>query len=346
MDPARLSDLAMSRCPGTLPASVRSALDVLCRSLREDARLTPLATRPVEQLIVSGLVARLRLDARVPADARPRTPPLIVCGLPRSGTTLLHRLLALSEGARAVPFWELHAPVPGVEPDHRRRDARAALGWLHLSGASALRPMREDLPDECGLLLRLGLRTQLFWALAPVHGYLDWLLDEPPPYAVYRRTLAHLEGLAPGRLVLKYPAHALHLPALLEALPGAQVVVTHRDPDDVLPSSHHLLLGLHARVSDDVDVPRCIAANTRRLALQAERTAAHASHACVHVAHRALVGDPVGTVGSVHEQLGLEPPDRARLCAFVEANPRPPRTAARAQVPGFEAYRDQFAGFL
>ncbi len=342
-NPARLADLAQARAPGTL-ADV-DALDILCRSLRDDARLTPLAARPIEQLIVSGLVARLRLDALTADDEAPKTPPIIVCGLPRSGTTFLHRLLALAPAARVVPFWELHSPVAGVGPDHRRTDARAALGWLARSDAAPGRPMRDDLPDECGLLLRLAAHSQLYWALAPVHGYLDWLLhaDPAPAYAAYRRVLTHLERQQPGRLTLKYPAHALHLDVLTAALPGARLVVMHRDPDEVVPSSHRLVCQFHARLSPDADAQRSIQGNTRRLALQAERTATNAGSAAVHIGHRALMADPVAVVERVHARLGLEPPDRAKLTAFIAEHPRPPRTTQTRITPGFEAYRDRFA---
>ena len=335
---------------GELSEHVRVGLARLCDSLDSDAQLSPFASRPIEALIISGLVARLRLDARFASEpalaARPLHPPLIVTGLPRSGTTLLHRLLSL--GARPVPLWELYSPLPDVR--RPREGIRQLLGWARLGGLAldGLHAVGEELPDECSYLLRLDMRSQLFWAIAPVHSYLEWLLEEDPAptCALYRRALLHLQEVRPGRLTLKCPSHALHLPALLAAVPEARVICTHRDPDEAIPSSDRLLLALHQRVDEGVDLERSRQSNHARLARQGAATIASASLAALHLGHHEIVGDPVGVVRRVHAHFGIAPPDEAPLHAYLAANPRPPPSARHASTEGFDAYRQRFAALL
>lgn len=308
----------------------RPALEQLLESGERDARLHFLGRRHLHELVLRALVTRLRLVARAPEAARiPLRPPLLVCGLPRSGTTFLHRLLAHATDARGIPLWQLMDPLPGPGPDRRIAEAEARLARLKSlvpTSIDAQHLMRADLPDECGHLFKPTFLSSLYW-LVPATGYLDWYprQDFRPAYREYRDLLALLADPS-KRLVLKDPFHAMNLPALFAAVPDAMVVQTHRAPSEILPSFHKLALTMHAVLSDGVDVGRVVAADTAWLEHVARRSvedrASVPAKQVLDVDYRALVADPVAVVRDVHARFHLGWSDglEARLQRFVADN--------------------------
>lgn len=344
----------------------REGLQALVDAVEHEPSIHTAGRLHLRSLIVRELVTRLRLRRacqRDPALARgPTLAPIVVCGLPRSGTTFLHRLLAEAGDARSLPLWELMEPLPGPGPDRRLATARARMERLSaLSGdvLDAQHFIRAELPDECGHLFKCTFFSSIYWQ-APLHRYLDWYLraDPGPAYHDYRSLLGVLDR--PGRrLVLKDPFHARHLSSLFEVLPEANVVVTHRDPVEVVPSFHKLTLSMHRVFSDEVDVPRTVEANTRWLHDLVQRSLDArprlAAARIVDVGYRELVADPVGVVARIHDRFGLEldTPTRQRLERYVARNPQRQhgdnpyraedygqRTAALAER--FAAYRARF----
>jgi hypothetical protein len=309
----------------------RAGLDALVESIEADANLHTVARLHMRELLTELLVSRLRL-ARLPASTpTPLVAPLIVCGLPRSGTTFLHRMLAERDDARALPLWELREPIRGPGPDRRLAAARARDARLvALAGArmDAQHLMRAELPDECGHLLKISMYSSLFWQV-PVHGYLEWYLeaDGAQPYREYRALLAVLAH--PGqRLVLKDPFHAAQLPSLLAVLPEAMVVQTHRDPVEVVPSFNKLTTSFQALLSDDFDRARSVTLNLRWLQTVVRRNhearAALAPGRLLDVRYGELLRDPFAVVDRVHAHFGLEL-DGAyadRLRRFIGENPQ------------------------
>lgn len=312
--------------------SHRPALDALLRSCTEDANLHFIGRRHMRELVVRALITRLRLvDAvRRAPDATPISPPLLLCGLPRSGTTFLHRLLAEADGTRALRLWELMDPLPGNGPDTRRADVDARMARLRRfapANLDAQHVMRADLPDECGHLLKPTFLSSLYW-MAPVTGYLAWYPhhDARPAYRDYRRLLGLLQSDPSHRYVLKDPFHAMNLPALFAAIPDARVVQTHRAPAEVVPSLHKLALTTQAVLSDGVDPARIVEANTAWLETVATRSvddrARLPEDRVLDIDYRDLIADPVGTARRVHTHFGLPWDDalQARLTTFVAEN--------------------------
>jgi hypothetical protein len=129
---------------------------VLSRSLEEEADLHVLSRVFMRTVIVESLEVRLRLEQarkeNPDLERRPLLPPLIVCGLPRSGTTYLHRLLANLDDSRPLALWELAYPLPGPGPDRRLATMRRALNRLRFMmpvSLDAQHLVRAELPDEC-----------------------------------------------------------------------------------------------------------------------------------------------------------------------------------------------------
>jgi hypothetical protein len=345
---------------------LREALGVLCASIEEEPAIHTLARLHLRRLLLQALAIRLRLyaarRARPELARGPARPPLIVCGLPRSGTTFLHRLLAEAPDARPLPLWELMEPLPGRGPERRREEAVRRIERLNrLAPVSidAQHLIRPDLPDECNHLLKCSLRSSFFWQ-APLYRYLEWYRAQEMdgPYTEYRDLLVLLQDPA-RRLVLKDPFHCAHLPALLRALPGAMVVQTHRDPVETVPSFHKLTLTAHCVLADPVDPARMAEVNTRWLEGIAARTIAHRGALpegrVLDVDYRALIADPVGTVARIHQHFGLDWTEAlaARMNAFVVKNGQrkygdnPYRAEAFGQDPAelarrFAEYRARF----
>lgn len=340
----------------------REGLRVLVDAIEDDPAIHVAGRLHLRSLIVRELVTRLRLRQaihREPAlEQGPKRPPLLVCGLPRSGTTFLHRLLSEPDDARPLPLWELMEPLPGPGPDRRIETTRARLERLSSLTRDDLDPqhlIRAELPDECGHLFKHTFFSSIYWQ-APLYRYLEWYLRADPgiPYRDYRAALAVLDR--PGqRLVLKDPFHARHLPSLFEALPAANVVMLHRDPVEVVPSFHKLTLSVHRVFCDAVDTSRVVDLNTRWLHDLVQRNlearARVPSARILDVGYRELLADPVGVVARIHEHFGLplEPSMRARLDRYVAAHPQrqygtnPYRVEDYGQRP--EALAERFADY-
>jgi hypothetical protein len=307
----------------------REALDVYVPSLERDAGLHLLGRIHLRDVVRRALLDRLHLQRLRPGLRPLARPPLVVCGLPRSGTTFLHRMLCEAEQTRALPLWELMEPIRPPGPDRRLARANRRMSRLRAltpMDLDAIHLMRPELPDECSFLLKSALRSAMLWQ-APALGWLDWHLSTPATsaYRDWRDWLALLQ-VPDRRFVLKDPFHVACLPELFAAVPDAMVVRTHRDPLETLPSYHKLTLNMHAVLCERLDVPAIVEANTRwqvALAEAAVRVEPNVPQSRVlDVDYRRLLADPVGVARDIHTHFGLgwDAGLEDRLGAYVRQN--------------------------
>ena len=339
-------------------------LRVLLASAEHDGHLHFVGRLSVRQVVLTGLVNRLLLtqaQKRTPERfAQPLAPPLIVTGLPRTGTTLLHRLLAEDPAHHAPRFWELLSPLPRPgRNDTRRRRIKLFMGARRLLPGDLDRKhfFTADSPEEDFFMLGATFEAWSFWGLAPVYGYLDWYLeqDHARKYREYRAWLQVLQAAHPGRrLVLKAPEHAGALAALLRAVPEARLVQLHRDPVTAFASFASLSRTTQGPATDALDVLRNAAANLRLLSKTAERNLADRdAHpgAVLDVWYDDLVADPGGTVGRVYARYDLVSPDRhrERLGRYLRENPQGKHGAHRYATSDLglsdAAVRERFAAY-
>lgn len=305
----------------------RVGLRKLVESAENEANLNTIGRYGLREGIVKQLANRLKLvemEKQAPElFKRPLLPPLIVLGFPRSGTTLLHRLLALDPAGRAIPLWELSAPLPEGRGAHLLTDPadRAKrLKWMEAQmkirvslgdDLDQKHFIRADSPEECMFMLGQTFHTMLYWVTAPVYSYVEWYgrQERHKKYADYRRLLQVLQVVDPAkRLVLKAPAHTGGLAELLDMVPEALVVQTHRDPVTCLNSLNSLFATTHRVVTESLDVNRMAAANLELMLVELKRnTAARAKYPgkVFDVHYDSLVEDPLGTVRSVYDYYGL-----------------------------------------
>ena len=167
-------------------------------------------------------------------------PPVVIAGLPRTGTTHLHNLLAAPPTFRIMPYWESVEPFPlpaeaGVEPDPRRARMDVAVAVINtvMPHFPLMHEMTTEHVHEEIQLLANDFSTMFFETLADVPRWRDYYHahDQTPHYEYLARQLKAMQFLRGGRRwLLKSPQHLEQVPVLDRVFPGRIVVFTHRDP--------------------------------------------------------------------------------------------------------------------
>ncbi len=173
-------------------------------------------------------------------------PPVVIAGLPRTGTTHLHNLMASAPTFRTLPYWESIEPVPrpdevGVDPDPRRERCDQAVWFADLAMPlfPLMHEMTTDHVHEEIQLLANDFSTMFFETVGDVPGWRDYYCahDQAPHYRYLTLQLKAMQHLRGGRRwLLKSPQHLEQLPVLEEVFPGLTTVITHRDPVSVVVS--------------------------------------------------------------------------------------------------------------
>ena len=245
-------------------------LHVLCRSLREEARLNDAGVLAQAVLVTGLLRNRLLLEdlvGRHPEILDERVEkPIVICGLPRTGSTHLHNLMSSDPALRSLPYWESMEPVlaererPAAgDPDPRWERTEMALSFLDVAMPEFKRmhEMTVDHVHEEIQLLAIDFSTMLFETIAPIPSWRDDYLarDQRPSYHYLKEILQALQWLRGGtRWVLKSPQHLEQFPALRDTFPDATFVVTHRDPVSVTASMLTMLAYSLRLGHDQVDL--------------------------------------------------------------------------------------------
>jgi hypothetical protein len=318
----------------------REPLGMLVESLHRDSGLDDGRLAAAGDSITGVLVKRLRLvDDRktYPGIADEKiVAPLFIVGLPRTGSTHLHALLAQVQGARAPQMWELTSPSPPPEQVSYTTDPRIAQVQAALAATPPemmrRHPISATRPEQCTALMEWSFVNQALIASYHIPTYRDWLLgtDYTPAYEAHRRTLQQLQWRAPGQWVLKYPKHLVALDRLLAAYPDARFVWTHRDPAVVVPSVASLTGYMRGATTGFVDEPsfgREWAVHEELVLLRglAVRDRVGNEGGRFHDLHyQELVADPVGAVAGIWEHFGMPfaEDSAAAVRRFVDDNPQ------------------------
>ena len=318
-------------------------LSLLAGDVEKEAKLTSFGRLVLRDHLLLRLGNRLRIEEwirRDPGVLQERIErPIFIIGLPRTGTTYLHRLLASDPSSRIPCAWEMDDPVPPPEAETYLSDPRIdklnrALRLLHWA-APALPSMHDTgagLPEECISLMANDLASVTFLIPAFLPSYEQWLYtrDLTDTYRRHRRQLQLLQRkLKRDRWVLKAPMHMHGLQWLLVAYPDARIVMTHRDPCDAVASLASFLFYLRSTFSNDV-APGAIGEEVvDRLASYSARAESARKKASkrigdpvtfVDVDYRDIVRAPIDVVEGVYERLEIPLDDytRGQMRRYVE----------------------------
>ena len=358
LDERRLLDAACRETgiPGFGDETFREPLRLLLRALDKEGRLTLLGRIAARADIAGLLATRLRLEAdrkRYPgiADQTIRR-PLFVVGLPRTGSTLLHHLLAQDPGGRVARAWEVMEPSPPPERARYETDARIGraarrLAWFDRLAPDFKRihPLGAELPLECIAIMSASFASPRFHTTYHVPSYQAWLAgaDLHPAYDFHRRFLQHLQWRAPaGHWVLKAPSHVFGFEPLFATYPDAIVVQTHRDPLTVLASVASLTLVLQGAFTDHLDLVEIGAEVTQRWSSGLERAMearrdVRVDERFFDVRYQELLRDPMAVVRRIYDRFGmaLSAEAEARMQRFLRNQPKDRHGAHRYSLSAF-----------
>jgi hypothetical protein len=347
----------------------REALGVLLDSYAREAGFTELGSKMSRFFARNALVARLLSEAswkRYPEHADVRIErPIFVTGLPRTGTTALHRLLSADPRHQGLELWLAEFPQPrppretwSDNPVFQQLDAQFTKAHNENPDYTGLHYMTADEVEECWQLLRQSLHSVSYETLAHVPTYAHWLAkqDWTRPYRRHRKNL-QLIGMndADKRWVLKNPSHLFALDALFATYPDALVVQCHRPAETIMASmcslAQHTTEGwsttfVGAQIGQD-----SLETWSRGLELFNAERVKHDSARFYDMDYFELIADPVRTVEGIYNAFGIELTDAARKAmedsdAESKQGPRAPKHTYSLEDYGLttEQVKDRFKG--
>jgi hypothetical protein len=351
--------------------SFRDALPLFFDAIAREADLTWLGRVMCRQSLLGFLQNRFsvyRHRAAHPEVAGvPIERPIFIVGYPRTGTTILHSLLAQDPANRAPLAWEVQFPDPPprsatFDADPRIDKARTHFGHMDTMAPSlaSIHEIGADLPQECMPILAqsmLGPQLQMIFNVPSYQAWVD-AQSHAPAYTYHRHFLEHLQSKhMKDRWVLKSPIHLRSLDALLIEYPDARIIFTHRDPAKTVPSLASLYYVIRGLASDSVD-PCALGQQTTEWwadSLDAA-TAAREKHRdkaaqFMDVQFEEVVADPVAALGRAYERFEIpwSADTESRMRAFLADNPRGKHGAHQYEMEDFgltlAQIRERFDGY-
>ncbi len=312
--------------------SFRPGLRRLLSAMEAEARLNPVGHWITRKRLLGSLRNRLRAEKLFGEHPKIMDleirPPIVITGMQRTGTTLLHRLLAADPDTRALLAWEALNPAPyladrrsGRDPrglnresrDPRIRIARLSQWALALMAPDffAVHPVEAQAPEEDVLLLDYSFLSTVPEATLRVPSFSRWLesQDVLPAYRYMKKLLQLLQWQRPGkRWVLKSPHHLEYLDALFTVFPEARIIHTHRDPAVTQASFCSMIAHGRGVFSDSVDpeeIGREWLRKVGRLVKRALGTRRRLGEdRFLDVYYRDLVRDPMRQIERVYDFIG------------------------------------------
>ena len=314
-------------------------------SLRIEGALNDVGRLIAQERIVGHIVNRLHYVAdrkRFPEIREQEiVKPVFIIGMPRTGTTILHDIMAQDPATRAPMTWEVMFPSPppataSFQTDPRIEACAATFPDIDamIPGFKAMHPMGALLTQECVTMMGETMCTPLFHCQFRVPSYQDWVdreADWSHVYRFHKKQLQHLQSHHQGeRWVLKTGAHLWGLEHLLATYPDARIVFTHRDPVDSMTSYASLTSLVRSMGSDQVDRVEVAQDWTARLRKAVEhglqvRESGHYPEAVFYdVQFGDFIKDQFSVVEKIYQAFDLSMSARAaeNMRAFIDDNPK------------------------
>lgn len=348
-------------------------IDVLIKSLNAQARLNEAGVYGAQTMIVSSLVKRLKhinlikshpeiLDEEISVKA-------VLSGLPRTGSTMFHRMLASAPELTALKWYEAQNYVPiGEEspgnPEPRIEAAKAILNYMldAIPELMSIHPMSIEQPDEEVIILGQLFSSSMIESTYYVPDYANWLSTQDPRPA-YEDLITILQSLqwqdksrAGKSWVLKTPGHLMAMQTVLDIFPEAQIVMTHRDPVKTVPSYCSMMASLYRLGSQDITNPIIGSYWHDRLAAWLESYMSARKKVdpkrFIDIHYEDLLEDPIKQALRVLDVIGIKQDAKikAGMGDWIEANKREHRAPHKYTLSDFGLTAEQitahYSGYI
>jgi LPS sulfotransferase NodH len=351
-------------------------MDRFIEVANREAAMTPQGVAAQTEVIVKGLASRLRMieDIKRHPEILDETLEVagVILGLPRTGSTIFHRLLASAPGMTAIRWYEAQnfAPLPGEVPGKpyaRRAYAQQMIdSWLALSPELAsIHPLDPDAPDEEILILGQMFVSTMVEGMSFVPSFAAWLdtYDQSHGHEDLKTILKYLQWQDPARRgckwVLKSPSNLPYVETVAKAFPEALLIMTHRDPVETAPSYISMQIALY-KLSAQLEEKQVAGFWLPRLATWMRRFEAARSRIgegrFIDIDYRQVTREPLTAAAQVLRRMGVPIDARvdAALAEFVAGNQREQRPAHAYSLERFglteamirEEFKDYRARYL
>ncbi len=325
------------------PNDYLPGLQVLLQSMDYDPHFTQQGRRIAWGNVVGVLRGRaqaVRSMKQNPGfDAHPIVAPVVITGVPRTGTTALHRLMAIDPRFQGLQTWLLDSPMPrppretwAGNPEFQKSVAALEARYAAAPHKRAAHNVIAEEVHECCMVLRQSFVSNLWSCSHSAATYDAWwqAQSEEPAYRHYYKCVQLIgSNEADKRWLLKNPGHIENLDLLFTIYPDAKVIQTHRDPAKAVPSLVSLLMQMHPQMEVDrgqqrgeIMLRREVAkwANAVRKADKVRK--AHPGQV-LDVVHADFHRDPMGVLETIYAFIGLDIPvrTRAKLAERIEKKP-------------------------
>ncbi len=317
---------ALIRAAGGSPApDAVEGLEQLLSSIRMESELSLFGRVSLRWDFI-----RLLRNAQLIEDAHAANPalaaapikaPLFILGLPRSGTSFLHMLMAEDPGSQVPRNWQMIYPAPrpaGFNPEGDKRVARVDKQLDLFNGLAPgfreLHPIYADSPQECSEITAHVFQSLRFDSTHRVPSYFAWLEahGHDDAFHFHKKFLQFLQDGTPLRWVLKCPDHTFTLDAILRVYPDARFVILHRDPIKVLGSVAHLTQVLRKPFLRGIDAGEIGAQVAGRwmqganLLLKFDQRADISASRKLHVQYEEFTEAPLAAMARIYAHFGEE----------------------------------------
>ena len=322
----------------------RDGLSLLVETLETSPDVTPDGRSDLYRQFVDALANRQRVvdyAARHPeVTARDIERPLVILGLPRTGTTMASYLLDEDPSRRSLLNWEAGDSVPPATTETLRSDPRCLAKKKEIDEFGAALEAAQfpiphweeaDGPTECTFVHNQDFKAFLWEAFMPTPEYSRWLLstDMTSAYEYERTVLQILQSGAPGTWSLKMPSHAVHIEALMAVFPDVRIVWAHRDPYKATAS----LLSMNelsravptgGKVAMDQVVPTVVDQLREHVERPLRVRQRIGDDRFFDLYYTDLVSDPIGQMRSLYQWAGddLAPGVEERMHGWLDRNPQ------------------------
>ena len=352
--------------------SYREPLEKLLWSLEHEAQLNAIGRPVLRQRLVDILSTRLRVQAYLERYPEIREEqilePLVIVGLPRTGTTMLHRTIAADPRMYAPLWYEVRFPCPALDWDFTAQgdlrivEAKAEVQAMVDANPEllAIHPMDAMGPDEDIMLLEQSFYSFNMQAFANIPSFDAWIeaQDHTAGYEYFRLLLQFLQwqkkrsGQPGERWALKAPHHLHYMDLVFKVFPDARVVQSHRDPVETIPSLASLIAGVWVIYSDVADPMEVGSQWARKFARGMAHTMAVREQLgegrFLDLWFRDTVSQPLEEIRKIYDFLGMKltPEASAEMSQWQEFNRRELRPPHEYTLEEFgfteEALKRQF----